>query len=226
MSVARHELDTGLPHQVDTPVNQLLVELHVRNAVHQQSADSVRPLIDGHGVAREVQLFGRGEPGRTRADDGNRLAGAFRRAQYFNPAFFETTVNDRVFDILDRYGRIVDAEHAGAFAGCRTHAAGKLGKVVGLVQAIERLLPAPPVDEVVPLGNQVVDRATRVRLTKRHTAIHAARALALQALFRRLRVDLAVILQALVLVTVGNGLPRVLHESGWLAHLVPPTNDE
>jgi hypothetical protein len=35
------------------------------------------------------------------------------------------------------------------------------GKVVGLVQALERLVPEPAVDKVVPLGDEVVDRAAR-----------------------------------------------------------------
>ena len=54
-------------------------------------------------------------------------------------------------------GRLVDAQHARAFARRGADPAGELGEVVGLVQAIERLAPQAAVDQVVPLGDQVVD---------------------------------------------------------------------
>src|SRR3712207_7720185 len=43
-------------------------------------------------------------------------------------------------------------------------------------QLVERLLPPVPVDEVVPVGDQVPERAAVV--AERHAALHAARALA------------------------------------------------
>ena len=56
-----------------------LVELHVRNAVHQQAADAVGALVDGDRVAGLVELIGGGEARRARADDGDLLAAARRR---------------------------------------------------------------------------------------------------------------------------------------------------
>ena len=49
------------------------------------------------------------------------------------------------------------------------------GKVVGRVQVLQRRLPLVAVDEVVPVGDQVVDRAALV--AERDAAIHAARRL-------------------------------------------------
>jgi len=87
-------------------------------------------------------------------------------------------------DVLDRDGRVVDAEDAGAFARGGAHAAGELGEVVRLVETVEGLFPEAAVDEVVPLRDQVVDRATGghaadefARVAERHAAVHAARAL-------------------------------------------------
>ena len=58
----------GVGHQPDAPLDELLVELHVRNAVHQEAADPVGPLEDGDGVPGLVQLRRRprGPPGRSR----------------------------------------------------------------------------------------------------------------------------------------------------------------
>ena len=46
-----------------------------------------------------------------------------------------------------------------------------------IVQALERLFPSAVINEVVPLGNQIVNRAAVFGLTERHAAVHAARAL-------------------------------------------------
>ena len=54
--------------------HRLLLELHVRDAVHEQPADAVVALVDGDGVAGAVELVGGGEAGRARADDRDLLA--------------------------------------------------------------------------------------------------------------------------------------------------------
>jgi hypothetical protein len=45
-------------------------------------------------------------------------------------ALFEGAIDDRLFDLLDGDRRLVDAEHAGGFAGRRTDAAGEFGKLL------------------------------------------------------------------------------------------------
>ncbi len=183
----RDELDAGRAQQVDAAVDDALVELHVRNAVHQQAADAIGALVDGDLVTGFVELVGGREAGRTRADDGNALAAARRGHVRLDPTFGEAAVDDRVLDVLDRDGGIRDAEHAGALARRRARAARELREVVGLVQPVERVAPAALVDQVVPFRNQVVDRAAVVGLAKRHAAVHAARALVTQMVLGRLR---------------------------------------
>ena len=64
-------------HQLDAAQDDfLLVELHVRNAVHEQAAGAIGAFEDGDGVAGLVQLRGGGEAGGAGADDGDFLAGA------------------------------------------------------------------------------------------------------------------------------------------------------
>ena len=56
-----------------------LVELHVRDAVHEQSARAVGALEDRDRVAGAVELGGGGQAGGAGADDGDLLAGAHGR---------------------------------------------------------------------------------------------------------------------------------------------------
>ncbi len=111
------ELDAFLFHQLQTTLDDFfLVELHVRNAVHQQTARTIGTLEHSHVVTGFVQLSSSGEAGRAGADDSNALTGASLRRLGQHPAFFPTAIDDRVLDRLDRDGRIVDAEHARTFA--------------------------------------------------------------------------------------------------------------
>ena len=218
---AGDELDALGRQQIDAPLHDALVELHVRNAVHQQAADAVGPLVDGDVMADLVELRGGGQPGRAAADDRHALAGPLRRRLRRDPAFGEAAVDDRVLDVLDRHRRIGDAQHARAFARGRAGAAGELGKVVRLVQPIERVLPAALVDQVVPLGNEIVDRAARFALAKRHAAIHAARTLRAQVQLGRRGEDFQEILRPLQRIAIRHRLPLEFFKACGFAHELP-----
>ncbi len=82
-----------------------------------------------------VELRGGGEARRPGADDGDAAAGAKRRRLRRDPALGECAVDDRLLDLLDRDGVVVDVEHAGRLAWRRADAPGELGEVVGRVQA-------------------------------------------------------------------------------------------
>src|SRR5262249_52108906 len=86
------------------------------------------------------------------------------------------------------------------------------------LQAGERVAPPALIDQVVPLGNQVVDRAAVVRLAERHAAVHAASALIAQMLVGGLREDLAEVGGPFARVAIRHALLRILHESGRLTH--------
>ena len=86
-------------------------------------------------VAGLVQLIGRGQARRARADDRDRLAGARRGRRRLDPAFLQRALDDRPLDRLDRDRVGVDAEHARAFARRRAEPAGELREVVGREQA-------------------------------------------------------------------------------------------
>src|SRR5258708_26377886 len=92
---------------------------------------------------------------------------------------------------------MIDAEHARSRAGRRANATGELWKIVGWVQAIERVTPVATIDKIVPLWNQVIDRAAGsstvndlAGMTERHPAVHTASALLSQMRLRHMVVKL------------------------------------
>src|SRR5690606_30373785 len=189
-----------------------------RHAVERETADPVRALVPRARMPGLVELVGRREARRPRADDRNPLTGAFLRTARLHPALGPASLDDRVLDVLDRDRRVGDAEHACAFARRGARAPGELREVVRPMQAIERFAPAAVVDEIVPLRDQVVDRTAVRRLAERHAAIHAARALDAKMLLARRREDLFEVADALFRVPVRHGLTRVFHETRMLAH--------
>src|SRR5690606_40189842 len=72
----RDEPHTLLFHESDTSLDDVLLQLEIRDAVAEQPADAVVPLEDGDRVPYAVQLIGSGQSRRPRADDGHATSGA------------------------------------------------------------------------------------------------------------------------------------------------------
>jgi hypothetical protein len=167
-----------------------------------------------------------------RSDHRHLLAGALLGRQGHHPALVEALVDDRGLDGLDGHRGIDDAEHARALAGRGADAARELREVVRLMEAVQRVLPAAAVDEVVPLRDQVVDGTAGgqagdhlARVAKGRAAVHAAGTLVAQLLGRELLVELGPVLDALERAAVRRQLARELEEARGLAHdsYLPPT---
>ena len=198
-----------------------LLHFELGDAVAQEPARALGPLVDGHGVAGPGQLLGRGQAGRTRAHDGHRLAGAHRRQLRGDPALVPGPLDDLVLDPLDGHRQLVDPEHARRLARSRAEPPGELGEVVGGVQALHGVGPVVPVDEVVPLGDQVPEWAAVV--AEGDAAVHAARALLLGRLLVEGLVDLAPVPQPdRHRPAPGQRAPE-LEEPGRLTHARPPS---
>ena len=197
-------------HLLHAAVDDPLLHLEVGDAVAKQAADAVPFLEQRDIVAGARQLLRRRHSGGTRSDDRDALAGLDFRRLGFDPAFLEGMLDDRLLDVLDRDRRLIDAEHARRFARRGTDAAGELGEVVGRVQLTDRVLPTIAIDEIVPVRNDVVDRAAGV--AERHAAIHAARGLRLHGLFGERLIDLEVVVDALGCGPALRQFARVLHE--------------
>ncbi len=179
-------------HLGDPAVQDRLLHLELGDAVAQQASGRVGALVDGHGVAGTGQLLGSGEPRRAGPDDRDGLAGQALRCLRGDRAVLEGAVDDADLDLLDRHGRLVDTEDAGRFTRRRAEPTGELGEVVRRVQAVDGLAPLPLPREVVPLRDEVAERAAAV--AERDAAVHAAPGLPLQLGHRLLLVDLLPVL--------------------------------
>jgi hypothetical protein len=141
-----------------------------------------------------VELCRGREPGGPGADDGDLLARARDGRLGADVALGEGGVDDRLLDQLDRHRLGVDAQDAGFLARRGADAAGELGEVVGLEQHVQGVAPPVLVDQVVPLRDDVAERAAVV--AEGDAAVHAARALVAEQVFRAGLVDLVPVQQA------------------------------
>ncbi len=212
----RAERHAFLLHQRQPAIQDLLLHLELGDAVAQQPADAIGLFEDGDEMPRAVQLLGRRQSGRAGADDRDLPAGAHERRLGGYPALLEGFLDDRHFDRLDRDGVVVDAEHARPFARRRAEAPGELGKIVRRVQPVDGRLPPIAVHEIVPVGNQVAQRAAL--MAERNAAVHAARALLLELSLRVRKIDLSPVLEPLGHRTGRLFLPVNFDEPGRFTH--------
>ena len=113
-----------------------------------------------NGVPGARQLLRAGQARRPGADDRDLLAGPRRRRLGLEP-LRDGAIGDRAFDRFDGDRVLVDVERAGRFARRRADPAGDFRKIVGRMQIARGLVPVAGIDEVVPVGDLVVDRAAR-----------------------------------------------------------------
>src|SRR5260370_30243912 len=125
---------------------------------------------------------------------------------------------------------MADGDGAAPCAGRGAGAAGELGKVVRRRQPDPGLLPLAAPDQVVPLRDEVVHRASRGRaaedlagVAEGHGAVHASRALLAERLLGDGKVHLLPVADALEMRPLVDGLAGVVEESGRLAHQFPLT---
>jgi hypothetical protein len=121
------------------------------------------------------ELLCGGESGGTGTNDNNALAGLHRRHLRDDPAFAPCTVDDLDLDLLDGDSIGVDAKHTRRLAWSRAESTGELGKVIRGMQTIDGVTPMVAIHQIVPVGNQVSERAAVV--AKRNTAVHATASL-------------------------------------------------
>src|SRR5271169_1543289 len=162
------------------------------------------------------ELLGAGHARGSRAHHRHPLPGARPWRLRHHPALFPAAVDDEVLDRLDAHRVGIDIERAGRFARRRAYPAGEFGEVVRRVQHVERLTPLVPVDQVIPVRNDVVDGAAR--LAEGYAAIHAACTLTSRLLILEPEDELAVVAHPLP-DRLRNLLDALkLHETGDLAH--------
>src|SRR5829696_7498537 len=192
------ELDPFFLHNGDAAVDDPLFDLVFRDSVSEDTDNSIVLLEHYSRVSGPRDLLPRAEPGGPATDDGDLPARTLLRRcrPGDDPSFLEGPVDDGELYLFYGHGLVVDGEDARSLARGRAEHPRELGKIVGLVQAVYGLLPVLAVNEVVPVGDQVPQGATRV--AEWHAAVHAARGLALELLVGHRLVDVAVVLDALL----------------------------
>src|SRR5262249_49397740 len=133
-------------------------------------------------------------------------------------------LDNAFFNLLDGDRRLIDAQHTCSFAWSGTNSPGKFREIVGGMQLPYCVLPAAPIDEIVPVGNHVVDRATGV--AEGHAAIHAARTLVAQFRLGEILIDLEPVVDSLGNRATERQLAAMLHEAGCLTHAAPAAPPE
>ena len=81
-------------------------------------------------------------------------------------------IDDALLHCLDGHRGLVDAQHAGALAGCRAYAPRKLRKVIRDKQPLQGFLPAALIDKLIPFRYFVTERAPCRRERIAHVADH------------------------------------------------------
>ena len=126
----------------------------------------------GHLVSQLVQQVRSCQAGRSAADYGHAFPCADCRDPGLDPAFGEPGFDQIQFVIP--VGNAVVLQVARFFAQCRADVSRKFREGCRLQQALQRLPFLAAVQQIVPLRDQVVQRASEIRLAERHAAVHAA----------------------------------------------------
>jgi len=195
----------------------VFLHLEIGNAVAHEAADAVVFLEQRHVVTRARKLLRTCHARGPGAHHGDFLPGPGVRRLRPHPTLVPALVDDRLLDRLDRHRVVVDVQRARRFARRGADAAGELGEIVGRMQDFERVAPVVAIDEVVPVRDHVVDRATS--LAERYAAVHAARALSAHLRFGQRPHELLVELHALGDRRVRPVVTLDFHEAGDFSHV-------
>ena len=171
-------MDACRAQSFDPAHHDVFFQLEARNAVGQQPASAVVPVVDVDVITGNAEVFGRRQTARSSADNADRLAARRADRDRFDPALFPCGVGDVFFDRADGDGFVAGKlDHAIAFAQAVLradaaadfgHRAGQIGQLIRLAQAAFRCKPQPVGDVV---AEWAVDRAIG------HAALRAARGL-------------------------------------------------
>ena len=213
------ELDALGFHLANASIDQRLFHLEVRDAVTQQPARLAVFFVDVNFVSGACELLRAGEPSWAGPDDGDLFTGGLAEDFRLDPSIDERTIDDRAFDRFDRHGRVGEIQRAGRFARRGAYAAGELGEVIGRVEVARGLLPVAVIDEIVPVGDLIVDGTAVV--TIRNATIHAPRGLIPRRFFRQRDNELFVVPDPIRCRRVTPVAPVDLKKTRDLAHLVP-----
>src|SRR3569623_565526 len=205
-------------HLLDTAVNMRFLHLEIGNTVAQQAADAVVFLEHGDVMPGARKLLRGSQTGWAGTDHRHFLATLDRGRQRNHPAVFPALVDDEMLDRFDTDRLTIDVERTGRFAGRRADTPGEFRKVIGRMQVIQRFLVVAAINQIVPVRNDVIDRAAGI--AERDAAVHAARALNFRLIIGQMQRKFLVMLGAFF-----GGLARFLQalelqKAGYFSHVI------
>ena len=181
-------------------------------------------------MAALVEQVGYAQARRPRAHDCHRLAGAGRGRHRVDDAVFIAVFHDSALILLDSH-RIASGHAAGAggLAQGGAHPGGELRIAVGGDEPFDRKIPLPLIHQIIPLGDEVVQRTAaghaaqhHAALAEGHTAVHAAGALRLLFVLVQRQMKFVKIGDAFLRRQLGAGPPCDLHKSSRFSHCRHP----
>ena len=216
-------------HLFHPPKDHFLLQLHVRDSVHQQAAGPVRPLKYSDLMTALVELIRSRQPRRAGTDHGNPLSGAYLRDMRRHLSMGVGPFDNAQLILFDRDRVSVQAAGAGRLAQRGADSSGKLGKIIGFAQPLIGQIKIAGVDQIIPLRHQVMERAAGkhpveldTRLTEGDAALHTAAALLPPLLLGQQRVKFIPMLDALQGLLSGIAAALVIQKSGWFSHYCSP----
>ena len=179
---------------------------------------------DARAAARKLPRRSQAGGAGSNHGDAGCVLGSRRKRR--GAAYRPLVIGDCALVILDGGRLILKAQVTRGLAGSGAHAARELGQRIGERQALGGIGPHATPHEVVPLGNQVVQRASRAarlakreaRLAERHATVHAAAGLRALVLLVQRHGKLAKVLECLGCGPLAVGDPSEVDVSSDLAH--------
>ena len=119
-------------HELLPALDNGFIKFHIRDPVHQKSADPVLALEDGHLMPSVVELVRRRKARGTAADDSHFFAAALCGNPGLHPTAFESCLNDIQLVVVDRDGIVIHPAYTGLLTQSRTYAAGEFREIACL----------------------------------------------------------------------------------------------
>ncbi len=171
----------------------MFFELHIRNPIHQKPAKAVTALKHGDIVPPLVELVCHGKPAGAAANHRDGLVCAdFGRLGSRKPGLVGM-FNNGILIFLCRDRIAMQPAGTGMFTERRAYSCRKFWKIIGFLEAVIGALPVSCIDQIIPLGHQIMQRTARSHpgnrhpcLTERHAALHTSCALLLLFLHRKM----------------------------------------
>ncbi len=215
---AAAELGALGPHLVQAPVQVPLLHLELGDAVAEQAAgrsarSNTVTVVPGPG-----ELLGGGQPGGPGADHGDPLAGARPRGGCgaTQPSAQARSMISTSTCLIVTGSALMPSTQAASHGAGQSRPVNS-GKLLVACSRSDGLAPVVPVDQVVPLRDQVAQRAAVV--AERDAAVHAPAGLPLQlGLAGNRLVDLAPVAEPHVDRAPGRRLPRRVQEALGVSH--------